>query len=100
MGMADPNHSTSRPLTDTEALLAVRNKEYGEAHFLTSSAMLHLRVFERPIGVSMLFFHWVIILNKLIRAIASPYKVDHWADIAGYAELAQNVIKNSEVGEL
>jgi len=32
-------------------------------------------------------FPWELILNKLLRALASPKNIDHWKDIQGYAQL-------------
>jgi hypothetical protein len=32
-------------------------------------------------------FAWQMILNKLIRAMASPENADHWKDIQGYCQL-------------
>jgi hypothetical protein len=32
-------------------------------------------------------FSWLMILNKLVRALYSPMEADHWKDIIGYATL-------------
>jgi len=42
------------------------------------------------------FFNWMMILNKLIRALYTPNDPDHWKDIAGYATLVMNDIVKEE----
>jgi len=32
-------------------------------------------------------YNWIQMLGKLCRILFSPNKIDHWRDIAGYAEL-------------
>lgn len=34
-----------------------------------------------------LLIPWMMILNKLVRLLFSPYSEDNWKDIAGYVEL-------------
>ena len=34
-----------------------------------------------------LLIPWMMILNKLVRLLFSPYSEDNWRDIAGYVEL-------------
>lgn len=36
------------------------------------------------------WFPWIMVLNKLLRALGSPKNPDHWLDIAGYATLVYN----------
>ena len=39
------------------------------------------------------YFPWHLIFNKLLRALVTPRKEDHWLDIQGYAELARQHAK-------
>lgn len=43
------------------------------------------------------FANWFIILGKLCRAVNSPELLDHWVDIAGYAELSVNAIQQKKI---
>ena len=74
----------------TTALIDGRGEQYGAAHLTTSrivqllySMHLHTNIIKSDV-----FFCWLMILNKLVRALADPSYKDNWADIAGYAELA------------
>jgi len=46
-----------------------------------------LKIEETAIWQTPYSFAWEMILNKLIRAMASPEKEDHWKDVQGYAQL-------------
>ena len=37
--------------------------------------------------------NWVLILSKLIRALHTPWEVDHWRDIEGYARLVREELQ-------
>lgn len=39
-------------------------------------------------------FNWIMILNKLSRILSSPNNPDHWLDIAGYATLVYEEVKD------
>lgn len=43
------------------------------------------------------WFPWVMILNKLIRALWSPKNPDHWLDIQGYAKLVHDRLTEKEI---
>ena len=42
------------------------------------------------------WFPWVMVLNKLLRALGSPRKLDHWDDIIGYATLVVDHLKEHD----
>ena len=75
--------------SEADALMAARKEEYGEA-WLTTGRITHLlneigvmnRIVESPY-----FYNWMIILNKLIRLLQTPTKIDSWRDIEVYARL-------------
>jgi hypothetical protein len=76
---------------NVDQLLKKREAEYGTAWitagvWLNSKAVRDSNLFQESI-----FIHnFVLILSKLARALHSPYNVDHWQDIAGYATLVAN----------
>ncbi len=74
--------------SEIEVLLEERGQEYGPAWLLTADAMSAMAFRKSPLAATPFVFIWVIILNKLARALKSPSNMDHWRDIAGYAELA------------
>lgn len=43
-----------------------------------------------------MYFPWIMILNKLLRALGSPQKKDHWLDIQGYAQLVLDSLEASD----
>jgi hypothetical protein len=68
--------------------LKVRGIEYGAAWKLTGKVLKEVTKIGRlPILSTPYFFNWIMILNKLHRALMSPENKDHWEDIAGYALL-------------
>lgn len=79
-----------------QALLVERGEEYDEAHELTGRVLMFVTKRSRPIQQTVYWFHWIMILNKLIRALASPMKKDHWLDIAGWATLAVQILEREE----
>jgi hypothetical protein len=64
-------------------LVKERSDKYGEAWLTTGEIARDLDAVGRLPAFAL--FPWLIILNKLIRALTSPYHIDHWRDIAGYA---------------
>jgi len=82
-----------------EDLVAERSKKYGDAHLTTSRIvrLLSESCLLDNILVSNLFFCWLMILNKLVRALADPNYLDNWQDIAGYAELALKELEAKHV---
>jgi hypothetical protein len=72
-----------------DVILDERGKQYGDAWKITGAIVAHLaRNYDMTVIMSSLyFFNWLIIMNKLVRAMATPGNEDHWLDIAGYAKL-------------
>lgn len=68
-------------------LLEERDEAYGPAWQTSSMVLRFLRPERHPIGQSNAYFPWIMIMNKLHRAMQSPDKRDHWEDIMGYAQL-------------
>jgi hypothetical protein len=70
-------------------LLNEREVEYGKAWKLTGLMMVPARSLYHNLlsDYPAYAYPWVAILCKLCRALVSPTKVDHWRDIAGYAQL-------------
>ena len=74
-------------------LLKERESEYGHAWLSTGEFLRDERRFRTsnlwytPYG-----FAWLIILNKLERALITPSNADHWRDIEGYAKLVADRI--------
>ncbi len=76
-------------------ILEERGIEYGEAWLLTGLYMEgHIEELETLMGQSPFAFNWIMILNKLHRILASPYHVDSWKDIAGFATLVVDHLEN------
>lgn len=78
------------PPSNTEQLLDERQADYGNSHEVTGCLLRDIQpqLAHLLSHYPVLWFPWLMIFNKLIRALTSPTKIDHWADIQGYAELA------------
>lgn len=74
-------------------MLNDRDPYYGEA-WLTSGKIISTLPLQ-SILESGLAFSWMMILNKLVRALASPKDIDHWKDMAGYAILVVNHLEKA-----
>ena len=85
------------------SLLADRNKEYADAWKLEGTVLTNMTILPQLSLLASVFpeawFPWVIILNKLLRALGSPRNVDHWRDMAGYATLVVNHLDSVSVTE-
>lgn len=44
----------------------------------------------------MAWYPWVQILCKLVRALETPEKLDHWNDIIGYATLVKDELERRQ----
>lgn len=68
-----------------------REREYGDAWLYTGKVLTLFpdRLISRLLRKKLLF-PWLMILNKTIRILWSPGKIDHWKDIEGYARLARS----------
>lgn len=75
------------PLSDMHAFVESRDKTYDEAWLKTTKVMQLLDVEHTTIWQTPYSFAWLMSLNKLIRAMASPEHEDHWKDIQGYCQL-------------
>ena len=85
--------------SDVQAVLKDRDMLYGKAWLLTGRLFESLVTHEAPLELiwrSGYFHAWYMIFIKLIRALFSPYKEDHWLDIQGYAKLVHDDILSSE----
>jgi hypothetical protein len=89
-------HANTAVPDQIQALLVERGEEYDEAHVVSGKVMAFVFKRSYPIQQTVQFLHWVMILNKLIRALASPNKKDHWLDIAGWATLAVQYLERNE----
>lgn len=77
-------------------LLKDRDEEYGDAWLISGDTVGYL---QGPFGslirkAPQYAYAWFMILNKLIRACKTPYDIDHWVDIQGYAKLVSDNIYN------
>lgn len=77
-----------------DTLLQERDVLYGDAWKISGCTLQSLRLpFTELIRKAPQYvFAWVMILNKLIRACKSPYEIEHWKDIQGYAQLVADDI--------
>lgn len=80
--------------TQIKSLLKDRDEEYGDAWKISGDAVGFL---QGPFGALVrkapqYAYAWLMILNKLIRATKTPYDIDHWVDIQGYAKLVADDI--------
>lgn len=78
-------------LGDIRSLIHERDEAYGSAWKVTGSWLIEL-IGNLPVNKPNILrtpylFAWIMILNKLHRALATPKDIDHWRDIAGYAQL-------------
>jgi hypothetical protein len=83
--------------------LKERGEKYGDS-WLTPSLALEAIIQGDPQRLMPLiksghFANWFIILGKLCRAMNSPELLDHWVDIAGYAELSVKALKDKEIAD-
>jgi len=72
-----------------DKLLEEKGAAYGKAWAVEGQLLTPLVV---PLSLLLknfpeAWYPWIIIFNKLIRALTTPRNADHWRDIAGYATL-------------
>lgn len=84
--------------TPIKSLLKDREEEYGDAWFVGGETLGFL---QGPLGglirkAPQYAYAWITILNKLIRACKTPYEIDHWVDIQGYAKLVADDIHDNK----
>lgn len=78
----NPNEAASDVHT---ALVEERGAEYGESWQLTDQ---WIKEHAGELGAAPSPFTMILIHNKLMRALTTPTKRDHYDDIIGYAKLA------------
>lgn len=88
----------SVPTNEIYALVESR-KEYDEAWLKTARVMKLLEVENSTIWQSPYSFAWLMALNKLVRAMATPKHLDHWKDIQGYCQLIIDEISKEAPNE-
>lgn len=88
---------------DTQQLLDKRGSSYGDAWKLTGALLgivaswpgsLDTPPFKHLMQLGY-GYNWIEMLGKLCRMLFSPNDVDHWKDIAGYAELVVREMEGS-----
>ncbi len=81
-----------------DELLDERQETYGSSWWHTGNIIRELAVRGQLGGMlnGDFFFPWIMILNKLIRALASPNDIDHWRDIIGYASIVFHALDAAE----
>lgn len=84
---------------DDKSLIRSRDAEYGQSWLKTGRilALLGQDITRLLIVCPDISFNWIMILNKLVRALVSPHKKDHWDDIIGYAQLTKEYLERKEV---
>jgi len=84
--------------TQTENLLNNREKTYGKSWYITGIILGVLKIGDTVLAQACpeYLFSWILILNKLIRALTSPFDEDHWDDIIGYATLVRNDMSSND----
>ncbi len=88
--MGNSDKLRARVIQQGQEIISDRDEDYGAAWKTTGEILAFLlakptqspALFKTPYG-----FNWIMILNKLNRALASPENPDHWLDIVGYATL-------------
>ncbi len=102
--MGDPNKLRARVIRQGHEIIKERDDAYGAAWKVTGEILAFLLDKPRdqvaPLFRTHYVFNWGMILNKLCRALASPNNPDHWLDIAGYATLVYEEVKNATEEEL
>ena len=75
---------------EIEKLVAERNEEYQNAWRTTgefvqqfSTALQNLLL-----NYPAMWFNWIMVVNKAVRILGNPAKIDSWKDIQGYAQLS------------
>jgi hypothetical protein len=95
-----PLSHTSKGLNMPTKITEEREQEYHEAWAISGELMAHPQVLEglNDMGKNhpRILYPWIQILNKLIRALSSPTKIDHWKDIAGYATLVSDELEKDK----
>ncbi len=88
----------ARVIRQGTEVIEERDEAYGRAWVKTGQILSFL--LRNPSAQPALFsthwvFSWIMILNKLSRILSSPDNPDHWLDIAGYATLVYEEVKDA-----
>jgi hypothetical protein len=76
-----------------------RMKDYGHpADHFAKSAMLKQELFKDYTGDLSMKHAMEMVVDKLVRLSHSPYHLDSWIDVAGYARTAVMVMDRHEMG--
>lgn len=82
--------------SDVELILRERGSVYGDAWKHTGIVLNDLGGSLDELLRGPYAFAWIMIQNKLTRALRTPNDPDHWKDIAGYATLVYNDLVSEE----
>lgn len=79
-------------------VLEDRGKEYGKAWYIAGMMVQNIpEIYYTPLFHRSPFAHnWFLMLSKLVRMLASPYKKDNYIDLIGYATLCLEYINDEE----
>jgi hypothetical protein len=88
--------NTAKTGEQVEEILVARGEKYGDSWLTPTLAIQAITQGDFTkldiLVASGHFADWFMILGKLCRAVYSPDHIDHWVDIAGYAQLSANFI--------
>lgn len=83
-----------------DRIIRERSEKYGDAWIAPTRALDAIvdHDMSKLVGLVLSghFYNWFMILGKLCRAVFSPNFLDHWVDIAGYAQLSIDHAKKQE----
>ncbi len=95
--MGDDFKLRARVIRQGQEIVEERDDAYGAA-WKTSGEILAFLLppnkVKFPLFNTHFVFSWIMILNKLTRALVTPNNPDHWLDIAGYATLVYEEVKD------
>lgn len=99
----EPRSVADKATSKQDDLLQERGSEYSDAWILTTEVMSFLwgkryDMMTKLTRDTSYLYAWMTILCKLLRAITTPTKADHWRDIAGYATLVAEHIETGSRG--
>jgi hypothetical protein len=82
--------------TQIDSLLKERDTAYGQSWYTTGKLIVQAALHTTKLYVDypQYIFNWIMILNKLVRALTTPTNIEHWRDIQGYARLVEMHLNN------
>ena len=93
--MGDGDLIRARVIRQGKEVVEEREATYGQAWKITGEILAFLIKKKMPLFDTHFVFNWAMILNKLCRALITPNNPDHWLDIAGYATLVYEEVKDA-----